>query len=72
LGNLPSGTFTADATTQEIDFDGNGGSDPLINAFQLRDVTVAPEPSTWALAAVGLVILGRKFYFRRGQHQPTI
>jgi hypothetical protein len=56
LGQFAIGTFTADATTQEIDFDGdpgNDGSDPLINAFQLRDITSAPEPSTWALAGIG-------------------
>jgi hypothetical protein len=35
-------------------------------------VTAVPEPSTWALATVGLVIFGRKFYPRRGQHQPTV
>jgi hypothetical protein len=73
LGQYAIGTFTADAATQEIDFNGSSfyGTDPMLNAFQLRELTPTPEPSTWALAAVGLVIFGRKFYPRRSRHQPT-
>jgi hypothetical protein len=66
LGQFAIGTFTADAATQEIDFDGDSGyegTDPLINAFQLREITPAPEPSTLALAAMGG--LGSLLMFRR-------
>jgi hypothetical protein len=71
LGQFAIGTFTADAVTQEIDFDGNpgiddtlsGATDPLINAFQLREITPAPEPSTLALSAMGG--LGSLLLFRR-------
>jgi hypothetical protein len=30
-----------------------------------------PEPSTYAFMAAGLMVLGRKFYLRRGRHQPA-
>lgn len=69
LGQFAIGTFTADATSQEIDFNGitAGADDPMLNAFQLRDTTPtpAPEPSTLALAAMGGLSLLR---FRRRQH----
>ncbi len=73
LGQYAIGTFTADALTESITFDGNGQNygDMIINGMQLREITATPEPSTWALMAVGFAILGRKFYSRRGRHLPT-
>jgi hypothetical protein len=52
-----------------FDFDPNTAH---LFSFDAGDVgvTAVPEPSTWALAAVGFAILGRKIYFRRRQ-QPT-
>jgi hypothetical protein len=47
LGQYAIGTFTASASTMAIEFDGP----PLINAFQLRDVTAVPEPSSYAVFA---------------------
>jgi hypothetical protein len=43
-------------------------------SFSASDVgvTPAPEPSTWALMATGLVLLGQKFHSRRAQPQPTV
>lgn len=58
LGEYAIGTFTADATTQDIDF---SGSAPFgVNAFQVR---VIPEPTTAALlglAAMGLLARRRR------------
>ena len=69
VGHFAIGTFTADSTTQEIDFDGivNSGAgdygDPTLNAFQLRDLSAVPEPSSFALllpALLGGVFRRRK------------
>jgi hypothetical protein len=38
----------------------------MLNAFQLRNVTVVPEPSTLALTGIGLAFLGTTWRFRRG------
>jgi hypothetical protein len=35
-------------------------------------IAPAPEPSTWALIAVGLVFVGQNIYFQRRRRQPTI
>jgi PEP-CTERM motif len=53
LGEFAIGTFTATSGTQSIDFDGASGSDPMLNAFQLRDV---PEPSSFALLGMGALM----------------
>jgi hypothetical protein len=65
LGQFAIGTFTADALTQQIDFNGSSfyGTDPMINAFQLRDIAEVPEPSTMALATLwgsGVILLFRR------------
>ena len=63
-GNFIFGRFTADAATQSFAIQGtrNGfgseaGGQAQLNAFQLRDVTVAnvPEPSSLALIGLGVV-----------------
>jgi hypothetical protein len=68
VGQYAIGTFIADDVTQTINFDGNGAdpSDPLVNAFQLRE---APEPSTWLLTAIGFTVLALKFAWA---HKRTI
>jgi len=55
LGQFAIGTFTADSTTQIINFDGvvADPSDPMLNAFQLRDT---PEPSSFALLGMGVAM----------------
>lgn len=50
------GTFVADATTQDIDFQGEIGSSTIQNAYQLRNVTV-PEPSISSLLIMGSAAL---------------
>ena len=51
------GTFVADATTQRIVFD-DSSNNPNLSAYVLRDVTLIPEPGTWALMCTGLVTFG--------------
>ena len=55
-GQYITGTFTADNTgTQNIVFVGAAGNGtPILSAWQVRNVT-APEPSTLALLAGGLI-----------------
>jgi hypothetical protein len=55
VGQFAIGTFTANATTQIINFDGvvADPSDPMLNAFQLRDT---PEPSSFALLGMGVAM----------------
>lgn len=68
VGQFAIGTFTANNTTQNINFDGvvADPSDPMLNAFQLRDIAVAPEPSTYGLLAMGLMGLAVvKLRFKR-------
>lgn len=63
LGQFVTGTFTADGTTQSIDFTGAATS-PLINAFQLRVIAV-PEPTTSWLALAGTACGGFSMWQRR-------
>ena len=52
------GTFTADATTQAIQFF-DSSSNPYLNAYVLRDLTAPiPEPGTYAMMLAGLGLLG--------------
>jgi len=64
LGQHAVGTFTADATSQVITFEGVGSPNnyALINAFQLRQV---PEPSSVALLGLAVLALGFRTRCRR-------
>lgn len=62
LGQFAIGTFTADATSQVINFDGPVYA--LINGFQLRQVPAVPEPGT---ALAGLLAAGLCGFSRRRQ-----
>jgi hypothetical protein len=35
-------------------------------------IAPVPEPSSWALTAIGLIVLGGKFYSRRAQHRLPV
>lgn len=50
LGQFAVGTFTATDTSMYVEFNGVGNV-PLINAFELRNLTTVPEPSTYAVVA---------------------
>jgi hypothetical protein len=57
-GQFVTGTFTANATgSEQITFEGFNTADmstrAILNGFELRTVEV-PEPSTWAMATVGV------------------
>jgi PEP-CTERM motif len=56
-GSYVIGTFTADTTSQAFGLTAN--QDTLVNAVQLRNVTI-PEPSTTLLGALGAVALLRR------------
>ena len=56
IGQYTTGTFVADSTTQTVAYNGNGAfGGPLINGFQLRNVSSvgAPEPGTLVLFVFG-------------------
>lgn len=56
LGQYVIGSFTATDSSAVIEYNGTGtyifDNRPMINAFQLRDVTAVPEPSTYVLAVI--------------------
>lgn len=53
-GQFVIGTFTCGDPTEVISFTGTDTTQaPTVNAFQLRDITAVPEPSTLALLGVG-------------------
>jgi hypothetical protein len=53
IGQYAIGTFVADAATQTVDFQGGVNGGTLENAFQLRDITNAPEPCAGLLLGLG-------------------
>ena len=53
-GQFVIGTFNCGDPTEIITFTGTDSTQaPTVNAFQLRDLSVVPEPSTLALLGVG-------------------
>lgn len=65
-GQFSIGTFTADATTQTVTFQGHVNFGTLENAFQLRNITAVPEPGTLALFLSGAGLLACKLHRSRG------
>jgi hypothetical protein len=57
LGQYAIGTFTATSSFVDFDLDGNAGW-PLINAFQIRDVTSSAVPEPGQIAASLLLLAG--------------
>ena len=55
LGQFVVGTFTADATTQAFTY--TSPDFAQISAFQVRDITVIPEPSSFAMVLGGIANL---------------
>lgn len=51
-GTFITGTFTADSATEVITIDGSV-DEQQINAFELRNVTATPEPSSGLLLGIG-------------------
>ena len=66
LGQWVTGTFTADATSQNITITPDAGHLPVLNAFQLR---VVPEPATLGLLLSGL---GSALAARRRKGRPPL
>jgi hypothetical protein len=64
IGQFAIGTFTADATTQVVNFQGVPSGGTIENAFQLRILTV-PEPSS------GVLVLAAAAVFVRRRRRPT-
>jgi hypothetical protein len=54
IGQYATGTFTANGTNQNIDFDISPST--ILHGFELRDTSV-PEPSSLALSALGALAL---------------
>jgi PEP-CTERM motif len=61
------GTFIADGTAQTIEFF-DSTSNPILNAYVLRDITPVPEPTTVALMLAG--VLGVAGAVRRRRNLP--
>jgi hypothetical protein len=66
IGQYVIGTFTADATSQIFTFTGGNTpgadlTDPnvtaIMNAYQIRDITPVPEPTTFGLVSLGMASL---------------
>jgi len=55
LGQFAIGHFVADNSLQSFTFQGYPGHP--VNAFQLRDLGVVPEPATWGILGIGSVLL---------------
>lgn len=58
IGGFATGTFTADANTQTVNFAANTGSQ-FLNGYQLRDNTI-PEPGSALLLGLGALAFLRR------------
>lgn len=67
IGQFALGSFTATGTTEIVRFTrGSGDSVPIINAFQLRDITpTAPVPESGSTLLLLLLALGALLVVRR-------
>jgi hypothetical protein len=67
LGQYAIGTFTATSSFVDFQLNGSGIEFPLINAFQIRDVTSAavPEPGQVAASLVLLAGIGGYVFLKR-------
>jgi len=67
LGQYAIGTFTATSSFVDFQLNGSGIDFPLINAFQIRDVTSAavPEPGQIAASLVLLAGIGGYVFLKR-------
>ncbi len=52
-----TGTFTADATTQNFHSSAQTNVNSFLSGYQLREITSAPEPSSTALIGLGALAL---------------
>lgn len=57
FGQFAIGTFTADGTDPDLSLATNGFGNAHITAWQVRDITPVPEPSSTALLGLGGVAL---------------
>lgn len=72
LGQYVIGVFTATGDSTTISFNGGGTSFmPMINGFQLRDLSIVPEPSTYVFATIATCTLGFLAY-RRKDHPAQV
>lgn len=64
VGQYVTGTFVADATTQTVPIQGSVATQ--LNAFQIRDITNVPEPTSMAILGLG----GVAWLARRAVRRP--
>lgn len=56
-GQFTIGTFTASASTFSFKYDVGTAGGAVINAIALRDLSDAPEPSTWLMMGTGAMLV---------------
>jgi hypothetical protein len=72
VGQWVTGYFTADDISQVVLIESQtpAGEYPVVNAFQVREVEVVPEPSTVMLVMIGLAATGLCRWMRVGRGRP--
>lgn len=66
IANSLIGTFTADQGGQVFTFSADGPyALPTVNAFQLRDITAVPEPSTYMMLSLLTLFFVSHFVLKR-------
>lgn len=60
VGQWVTGSFTADAATQNIAITCPTSGSPVLNAFQVRTLAVVPEPASATLLALGAGLLAAR------------